>query len=131
MSTKNHPMQDLLVYLLCFDPAPDTREHYVGITTPERLYARMGEHRCGRGALQTRRLMEQGRGFTLARLWPTQKPELEAELINFAHKETLCPICSGEPTQIYYGPRLVLDPWTDDKPKFDFESIAPLDRPLT
>lgn len=81
------------VYLLCFERPVDGHHHYVGITTPTRLYQRMIEHHNGRGANLTKSAFIEGAGFRLTALFPAYDPCLETLLQKDPLLSQRCPFC--------------------------------------
>lgn len=81
------------VYLLHFAKALNGKQHYLGVTSAERISARMQEHSNGRGAAFTRRMMQVSEGFYLARLWIGEGYALEAKIKRTGHLSSYCPIC--------------------------------------
>lgn len=89
-----HRSQPYLIYLLCYPAAPMLQRHYIGITTPPRLHARMMEHARGLGCPRTLPRHQQRHAAHLARLWATANPALEQTLIRTYRLEALCPQCA-------------------------------------
>lgn len=85
----------LVVYLLHFDAPVGRKEHYIGSTFERRLSTRMEAHRRGQGALLLRKLIKDGNGFTLVRLWGVLSRSQEHRMKRNGHLKRLCPICSG------------------------------------
>lgn len=81
------------VYLLCRDGLDGHPEHYVGITTPSRVAARMIEHRSGRGAKWTKEAWEQGRSWFHTNTFLTNTRALEGALQRYRNVIALCPRC--------------------------------------
>lgn len=81
------------VYLLHFKTPLHGKRHYLGVTSAERITARMQEHSNGRGAVFTRRMMQVSDGFYLARLWIGEGYDLEAKIKRTGHLSSYCPIC--------------------------------------
>lgn len=82
------------VYLLCFPGAPEGPDHYVGITTPERVQARMQEHRSGRGAKRTKLACERGETWFHTLTLHTCCRDLEQRLQRYENVTALCPRCA-------------------------------------
>lgn len=84
------------VYLLHFPHPASGCAHYVGITSPHRVGARMREHAGGRGAKSTSAITRNSTPFALARLWLTDLRYLEKEMIELGTRiGSLCPVCAG------------------------------------
>lgn len=94
----------LAVYLLHFEQPVRGKRHYVGITTAERLGARMIEHTTGRGAKLTSSACRLGVGWRLAHVWRTAQPALEATLERLKEQPQTCPVCRRISTGIGYKP---------------------------
>lgn len=82
------------VYLLCFPEPGEHPDHYVGITTPNRLPARMREHRQGRGSKRTKAACEAGETWFHTQTWFTNCRCLEGRLQRYANVTELCPRCT-------------------------------------
>lgn len=102
------------IYLLHFDQPVAGKRHYIGITRPNRLQARMIEHTTGRGSQRTRQACQQDTAWRLARTWRTEDPGLEKRLIPREEALKLCPVCRGltagrryNPTQHALNPKSV------------------------
>ncbi len=70
--------------------------HYVGITTPRRIQARMREHASGLGSLLTATACRLGLPFSLSETWETEDRRLEQQMIALRPKSSLCRVCRGE-----------------------------------
>ncbi len=92
-----------VVYLLHF-AHPVHPAHYVGITTPKRLPARMREHAAGRGSLVTTAACTLGLEWSLAATFHTEDRTLEKKLAGLRPASSWCPICRGEPPIRDYQP---------------------------
>jgi predicted GIY-YIG superfamily endonuclease len=84
------------VYLLCRDEPDGSQDHYVGITTADRLPKRLMEHRSGRGARWTKEAWQQGRSWFHVNTFPTDTPALETALQRYRNVTELCPRCTGK-----------------------------------
>ena len=95
----------LAVYLLHFLDHKREPHHYVGITSHDRLDARMREHQAGRGSRVTAAVAARGAAFDLAKIFTTYNPALETSLIALGLKlRVICPVCRGEPPLQTYRP---------------------------
>jgi predicted GIY-YIG superfamily endonuclease len=92
------------VYLLHFAQPVNGQRHYVGITTCDRLGARMIEHTTGRGAKLTAAACRAGTAWRLAHVWRTADAGLEGELITRREARQLCPVCRRISTGVGYSP---------------------------
>lgn len=91
-----------VVYLLHFHGPPSVNAHYVGISTPTRLLARMREHAAGRGSKATSAACRLGLTWCLARTFETRNRRLETRLQQHPGLDALCPVCRGQsPIQEY------------------------------
>lgn len=104
MSDAADPGVRWVVYLLHFESPTLGSAHYVGITTPPRLPARMREHAAGRGSRATATACALGLSWKLARTWPTQFRALEARMRDHPGLDALCPVCQGQPGLTDYRP---------------------------
>lgn len=94
----------LAVYLLHFEQPVNGLSHYVGITSFERLGARMIEHTTGRGARLTSSACQVGVAWRLAHVWRTDQAALETTLIGMAERPSICPVCRQVSRGIPYRP---------------------------
>lgn len=94
--------QTFVIYLLCYPDLPLHERHYVGITTPPRLRARMLEHAHGYGARFTKLNHRKRLPFYLTRTWETADPGLEERMVRYEPKMALCHRCHGWQAIAYY-----------------------------
>lgn len=80
------------VYLLHFEPAYKHAQHYIGYTGRDDLFARLEEHRDGRGAKLCRIASQAGCTLQLARVWHGAERKNERQLKGRSLRP-LCPIC--------------------------------------
>lgn len=92
-----------VVYLLHF-AHPVVAHHYIGITTPPRLDARMREHAAGRGSELTAAACRLGLEWCLAATFQTEDRSLEKSLASLRSAKSWCPICRGAPPIRNYKP---------------------------
>lgn len=102
MSTPETPLP-WIIYLLHFDVVTGSK-HYVGITEPPRLDARMREHASGRGSKTTAEACALGLTWKLAATFPTDDRSLEQKLQNYPRLDMFCPVCFGRPAIRQYRP---------------------------
>lgn len=88
------------VYLLHFSkpiaPGRHTAQHYLG--SADDVYARLLEHRAGKGARLCQVANERGIEYNVVRIWvadPGQGRQLERKLKNRKMGNRLCPICAA------------------------------------
>lgn len=92
-----------VVYMLHF-AHPVEPLHYVGITTPARLDARMREHAAGRGSKTTAAACIAGLTWTLTATWHTEDRSLEKKIGGLRPLSGVCPYCRGQPPIRNYRP---------------------------
>jgi hypothetical protein len=101
-----------LVYLLHFDAPLGRFKHYVGSTRAYLLPHRMRQHQSGNGARITSRLVQEGIGFTLARIWRGADRVAERKIKRAGHYTALCPICDMRLyNEMQKGARFTADPF--------------------
>lgn len=82
-----------MIYLLHFEAEISGKLHYCGSTDAARFDKRMLEHQKGYGSVLTRRLVNNGKGFYLARTWLVSNRDKEHALKRNGHVKAGCPIC--------------------------------------
>lgn len=92
------------VYLLHFQQLVNGHRHYIGITTYERLGARMIEHTTGRGAKLTQEACRRGTAWRLAAYWRTDRRDLERRLDTLKDAPPACPVCRKLSSGVGYSP---------------------------
>lgn len=91
-----------LVYLLHFHAVQVS--HYAGITTPQRLDARMREHAAGRGAGATAAACQAGLSWSLAATFITNNRVIEKKIGSLRDLPGACPVCRGQPPLATFRP---------------------------
>lgn len=71
------------------------RRHYVGITTQERLAARLGEHQRNSGARATQEAKSKGANITIACVYPRACAQVERILSQASESLIAGQICSA------------------------------------
>jgi len=99
---KPKPIKIITVYLLHFYCEGSKARHYLGSTEWHRLPERMKRHQFGTGAAFTRRMVENGSRFALARIWCPATRDLEKKIKTRSHYRAICPICSPSAREYLY-----------------------------
>ncbi len=79
------------VYLLHFDQPYHHARHYIGFATD--LERRLIQHQSGSGARLVEVVVNAGRSFTLARIWPNTDRSFERRLHRRKDSPRMCPVC--------------------------------------